>query len=99
MPTGEQPAAQINERTTTDLKMVALIVSVAIGIASIGALARAAGNDAGTALTKTADLEPRVVRLEEQRKSDAELLRTTADALRKNTEVLQAVQVELARKK
>jgi hypothetical protein len=97
--TGEQPAAVITEKSKFGWPVVlAAIAAVAFAVTAAG-VAQGADKTATKAEAKTQDHEARIVRLEEQRKSDAELLRKVADALEKNAQTLQAVQVELAKRK
>jgi len=95
--TGEHAAAK--ESGVLPKWLVPILIGLGITAAGVVATSAVTKARADEAYTKTSDLEPRVVRLEEQRKADAELLRKVADALDTNNKTLQAVQVELAKRK
>jgi hypothetical protein len=98
-PTGDQPVV-INEKTTRfSWGAVGAIVAIAGFAVTAAGIARGADAKSDKALEKTADHEARIVRLEEQRKADAALMTEVRDALKKNADALQKVEVELAKKK
>lgn len=93
------PASEITEKTRFSWPVVVAIVTLTAGVVTNAALSRAAGQDAGTARIATEEHEKRLTILEEQRKADARLLEKVSTALDENTRTLQAVQIELARKR
>ena len=89
--TGEQEA-MLTEKTRTDLKTVAMVVSVALGIAGIGAVARAAGEDAGTALAenKTQDKAIQALQVSDaENRADHKAMRELLDRIDKKMDRLE----------